>query len=89
MTREMIYLDIYVAAADESLEFRCDEKAPIASVCRDIYHTLTRRYGGEADRESDAFTQFWLCDPASGRVLMEDRSLMEEQVMNGSRLLFL
>lgn len=83
----VIHIDIYVPALDESFEFRCDEEAPVSDVCRDISDYLMYRSGArEPSREVDGF---WLCDIRGRQVLSADRSLKEQRVIQGSRMIYL
>ena len=83
----MIHIDIYVPALDESFEFRCDEEAPVAEVCRDIRDFLMYRSGvREPSAQVDGF---WLCDIRGQQILSGAESLKDQRIIQGSRMIFL
>lgn len=75
----LIYIDIYVAALDDTFEFKCDENAAADLICKDVYEALTGKSG----------SGFWLCDVKRQRILSGEKSLREQMIIHGSRLMLL
>ena len=85
----MIHIDIYVPAIGDSFEFRCDENVPVYCICKDIYEILVRKSGESADEEALSCAPFWLCDADRHNILSMEKSLHEENIMNGGKMIFL
>lgn len=89
----MIHIDIYVPSMGESFEFCCDETVPVYEIRRDIYSLLSAKAGAdltkEAPDESSDRTKLWLCDMEGRCVLSPDRSLTDQNIRHGSRLILL
>ena len=85
----MIYIDIYVPAMNESFEFRCDENADLYSVCRDVHDILISKNGEKSGQDPSKYLEFWLCDVKRRCILSHEKSLKEQNIINGSRLIFL
>lgn len=75
----MICIDIYVAALDDTFEFKCDEDAAADLICQDVYEALTGETG----------SGFWLCDVKRQCILSGEKSLREQMIIHGSRLMML
>ena len=85
----MIHIDIYVPSMGESFEFCCDETVPVYEIRRDIYGLLSAKAGADLTQEPSDRPKLWLCDVEGRCVLSQDRSLSDQNIRHGSRLILL
>lgn len=82
----MILVDVYVPALHATYDFQIDEHSPVSAV-RDEIAEILRRKAGDPPETEDGSEGFVLCCPDMQRVLDPSRTVLENGIRNGTRLM--
>ncbi len=80
----MIDIDVFVAGVRKWYEFQCDDTKKSGEIAEKICEIVQKKEG--IDSECDK-KNIWLCSIEQQRVLDGSRSLKEENIINGMRLI--
>ncbi len=80
----MILLDIYIPSLGMTYDFRIDENVRIINVLQEISEMLTNKYKSTLNKPAE---EFMLCSITDGRVLNSNKTLAENKITNGCKLL--
>ncbi|MDO4555394.1 MAG: EsaB/YukD family protein [Lachnospiraceae bacterium] len=79
----MILVEVYVPAADQKFDFELDENARVEQVITELGGMLERKLKSPGGSEG----QFLLCSMDRQEILATDKTLGQNRVKDGSRLL--
>ena len=82
----MIIVEIYAPALDEHNDYELDENVPVRTIIGGLAEILCKK---TKSRLPDEMGEFMLCSMDQESVLDQRRSLFENGIRDGSRLLFL
>lgn len=80
----MIMVDVYFPAVDQSYGFKLDENVKIIFLIQEMREMMCKKYKSVVESQDD---QLMLCTLSGQRVLPNDTTLAQNEIMNGERLM--